>query len=360
MNNIKPKTPDNTQPPASDNQPPVENNTPAPNQKHVMFQKKYRQRYITFGVLLCFLVLYMFTGAITTEWQTMAHIDVANYVFIILNCLILCLVNYEILKLNGGDKWPIYTQVITYLLIVFLYILPVERVSEGYAPINFPFYTYANWGWLQNWLIFVIYFFVFLVYMVLILSGKDITFGKMFITFAFSIYMIFAFKAMTKFMLNPNFGWSSVLWLALIIILTDTFAFVGGVSYGKHKLAPNVSPNKTWEGAITGTLVASAIAIAYAILMFKFTDQADGKWVFDFFSNDNSQNTMRYIIYVLLAIILSILSQLGDLSFSWIKRKYNIKDFSNLLPGHGGVLDRLDSFSLVFVVMFIISAILMK
>ncbi|WP_424527387.1 phosphatidate cytidylyltransferase [Spiroplasma endosymbiont of Glossina fuscipes fuscipes] len=332
-------------------------------QKKGMFQKKYVARHITFYVLLIFLGLYLFTGAIATEWQgKVAHIDIADYVFIGINVVILGLVNYEILRLVGGTKWPIYTQVITYLLMVFLFLFSVESVAENYGgigAINYPFYTLLNWNWLKPWIIFVIYLCAILVYYCLVFSSKEITFGKMTLVLIFTLYLIFAFKAMNKFMLNPDYGWSSVVWLALIIILTDTFAFVGGVSYGKHKLAPNVSPNKTWEGAATGTIMAAGIAITYAVLMFNLNEN-EKHWVFNFFSNDNDKHVMRYVIYVLLAFVLSILSQLGDLSFSWIKRRYDIKDFSNLLPGHGGVLDRLDSFSLVFFVMFIISNVALQ
>ncbi|WP_425379311.1 phosphatidate cytidylyltransferase [Spiroplasma endosymbiont of Polydrusus pterygomalis] len=330
-----------------------------------MFQKKYVARHITFYALLVFLTLYLFTGVITTEWHGWAktsHIEIANYVFIIINVVILGLVNYEILRLVGGTKWPIYTQVITYLLMIFLFLFPAEAVADEYGAIgaiNYPFYTFLNFTWLKPWIIFFIYLCTILLYYCLVFSSKDITFDKMTLVLIFTLYLTFAFKAMNKFMLNPAYGWSSVVWLALIITLTDIFAFVGGVTYGKHKLAPTISPNKTWEGAATGTVFAAGVAITYAILMFHF-DSNSQHLVFNFFSNDNDKNVMRYVIYVLLAIVLSILSQLGDLSFSWVKRRYDIKDFSNLLPGHGGVLDRLDSFSLVFFVMFIISNVVLK
>lgn len=328
-------------------------------QKKGMFQKKYVTRHITFYLLLIFLGLYLFTGAMTTEWHDkVAHIEIANYVFVAINAVILGLVNYEILRLVGGTKWKIYIQVITYLLMLFLFLFPAESVTDNYCVINYPFYTLLNWNWLKPWIIFVIYLCAILVYYCLTFSSKEITFGNMTLILIFTLYLLFAFKAMNKFMLNPDYGWSSVVWLSIIIILTDTFAFVGGVSYGKHKLAPNVSPNKTWEGAVTGTIMAAGIAIAYDVLMFNFGNEKN--WVFNFFSNDNDKNVMRYVIYVLLAFVLSILSQLGDLSFSWIKRRYDIKDFSNLLPGHGGALDLLDSFSLVFFVMFIISNVALQ
>ena len=109
--------------------------------------------------------------------------------------------------------------------------------------------------------------------------------------------------------------------LILIFILTDTFALFCGMAFGKHKLIPHVSPNKTWEGSIGGTLIATiGVSVFYHYLI--------------------SPVTWKIVLGIL---ILSCIGQIGDLIFSKIKRENNIKDFSNLIPGHGGVLDRLDS-----------------
>lgn len=111
------------------------------------------------------------------------------------------------------------------------------------------------------------------------------------------------------------------LFLILIFVLTDTFASWGGMLLGRHKLLPNVSPKKTIEGSISGTVVATiGASLFYHYLIASIN------------------------IKVILGIIfLSIVGQIGDLMFSKLKRENNIKDFSNLIPGHGGILDRLDS-----------------
>lgn len=333
------------------------------NKFKIIFKKKYITRYITFCIMLLFLAIYLFIGAITTEWnKNVKYIEIINYIFIGINIIILFFINYEILLLVGGIKWPIYTQIITYLLIFFLFLFPTESVTNEYngigGSINYPFYTLLNWNWLKPWIIFIIYLCVILIYYCLLFFSKKITFSKITIVIIFILYLIFSLKTMNKFMLNFSYGWSSVLWLILIVILTDTFSFIGCFFSKNHKLAPKISPNKTLEGAIIGTVFATIIAFIYAILMFNFSNS--NRWVFNFFSNENEKNIMRYIIYFLLSFLLSVLSQLGDLLFSWIKRCYNIKDFSNLLPGHGGILDRLDSFSLVFFAMFIISNIVLQ
>ncbi len=124
-----------------------------------------------------------------------------------------------------------------------------------------------------------------------------------------------------------------IIYLALIATMTDTFAMVIGGLIGKHKLIPEVSPKKTWEGSVAGSLVGSAIAIIfYSNLIGEFS-----------------------IGLVITTIILSIVGQFGDLVFSKIKRENKIKDFGKIMPGHGGILDRLDSMifiSLAYIVLF--------
>ncbi len=111
------------------------------------------------------------------------------------------------------------------------------------------------------------------------------------------------------------------LYLILIFILTDTFAYLGGRALGHHKLIPDVSPNKTIEGSIIGSVVGTVgTCIFYHFLVNPIT-----------------------IKVIIATFVLSIIGQIGDLIFSKLKRENNIKDFSNLIPGHGGILDRLDS-----------------
>ena len=127
--------------------------------------------------------------------------------------------------------------------------------------------------------------------------------------------------AFNTMILVRNLGLWDFCSLILIFILTDTFALFCGMAFGKHKLIPHVSPNKTWEGSIGGTLIATiGVSVFYHYLV--------------------SPVTWKIVLGIL---ILSGIGQIGDLIFSKIKRENNIKDFSNLIPGHGGILDRLDS-----------------
>lgn len=111
------------------------------------------------------------------------------------------------------------------------------------------------------------------------------------------------------------------LFIFIIAFITDTYAYIGGSLIGKHKLTP-ISPKKTIEGSLIGTLVGTLIGCVYYY---------------------NLAGSITVIDATLLCLFLTILSEVGDLFFSCIKRQFDKKDYSNLIPGHGGVLDRFDS-----------------
>ncbi len=114
-------------------------------------------------------------------------------------------------------------------------------------------------------------------------------------------------------------------WLLIVILaiwLGDTVAFLVGRTWGRHKLIPKVSPNKTWEGAMGG-LCGSAAAGAVGVSLFGLG--------------------IPIIIGALIGLLLGAVGQTGDLSESYLKRQASVKDSGNLIPGHGGVLDRIDA-----------------
>ena len=118
-----------------------------------------------------------------------------------------------------------------------------------------------------------------------------------------------------------------LLYLVLIAVVTDTFAYVIGSLIGKHKLIPSVSPKKSVEGSVGGSLVGTIVCTIFYVNLVS--------------------NGKNIVIVVLMTLILTIIGQIGDLFFSKIKRENKIKDFSNIMPGHGGILDRLDSLSFI-------------
>jgi phosphatidate cytidylyltransferase len=121
---------------------------------------------------------------------------------------------------------------------------------------------------------------------------------------------------------DPDYGLSATFLLFAVVWSTDVIAYFGGRAIGGPKLAPTISPKKTWSGALVGTTGAVLVAIAAAGFLGGF-----------------DKGTIAAV-----ALLLSVMAQLGDLLESWLKRRFGAKDASRLIPGHGGVMDRLDGF----------------
>lgn len=124
--------------------------------------------------------------------------------------------------------------------------------------------------------------------------------------------------------------------LLIVTIMTDTFAYLTGVSIGKHKFS-KISPKKSIEGCIGGIVLGSIVTSIYYMTFI---------------------GTAPIYKVVLVTIVLSIVCEVGDLFYSAIKRENDIKDFSNLIPGHGGVLDRIDSLTFVMATYILLMGII--
>jgi phosphatidate cytidylyltransferase len=130
--------------------------------------------------------------------------------------------------------------------------------------------------------------------------------------------------------------------------VTDVFAYFTGMLLGRHKLIPDVSPKKTVEGAIGGVVFCTLSFVGFGLLYNHF-------WAAD------GEKTIPLVAMAIVGFLVSIVSQVGDLSLSLLKRKYGIKDFGKIFPGHGGVMDRFDSVlavSIMLTVCFVIFTIL--
>jgi phosphatidate cytidylyltransferase len=138
------------------------------------------------------------------------------------------------------------------------------------------------------------------------------------------VYAAAILVAPTLLAASPAYGFAAILWLFAVVWGTDTFAFLGGRLIGGPRLWRRVSPGKTWSGAIVGTFAgAAAGAIVGVLAMHGDAPFAPLFW---------------------LGAAAAIVGQIGDLAESAIKRRFTVKDSSRLIPGHGGVLDRLDAF----------------
>ncbi|MBR4668231.1 MAG: phosphatidate cytidylyltransferase [Butyrivibrio sp.] len=133
-------------------------------------------------------------------------------------------------------------------------------------------------------------------------------------------------------------------WIPFIAWVCDTSAYFVGRALGKHKLVPKLSPKKTVEGAIGGLLGSVAVGFIFGYILYV----------------RETHNPMIIVVLLLITFVGSIIAQLGDLLASGIKRDHNIKDYGNLIPGHGGIMDRFDSVIFVIPCIYFLAANLLK
>ena len=129
-------------------------------------------------------------------------------------------------------------------------------------------------------------------------------------------------------------------------------AYFFGIKFGKHKMCPTISPKKSWEGAISGTIIGTASGCGFYFLATNLLGFSGFAVI--------SELLLGYqiLIIFLISLALSILGQCGDLYASKLKRGYGIKDYGNIFPGHGGVMDRFDSLTFVGAFIFLMIVLL--
>ncbi|ANU51140.1 phosphatidate cytidylyltransferase [Limosilactobacillus reuteri] len=151
-----------------------------------------------------------------------------------------------------------------------------------------------------------------------------------------TLAMLYIGMGFRYFIAARAINFQTLLYGMLIVWITDSGAYLIGRKLGKNKLAPKISPNKTWEGSIGGTLAAVIILAIYCYFI-----PVGAGWV-----------TMIFV-----TLILSIFGQFGDLIESSLKRYYGVKDSGKILPGHGGILDRFDSMLIVMPMLHLLGII---
>lgn len=170
-----------------------------------------------------------------------------------------------------------------------------------------------------------------LIFVVELYSKAKEHFTNISYTFLGGIYVVVPL-ALTSLIINIKGDFSPMILMSVFIFAwcNDTFAYLTGMKFGKHKLFERISPKKTWEGSIGGAV--SVIIAAVIISLF-----SDSMQVYD---------------YIIIAVLTSIVGTFGDLAESMFKRQIGVKDSGNILPGHGGILDRFDILLLVLPVIY--------
>ncbi|WP_339020417.1 phosphatidate cytidylyltransferase [Spiroplasma endosymbiont of Atherix ibis] len=320
-------------------------------------KRNLKTRLLSTIVLLFLLLGFVCCGAIYTSLKTsnIGNPEIASYFSIILTVILTVICIFEMNKVMGFKFW--YYQVLIITISIILLLFPTK-----YSLYNFSFYNELNLvTWLQSWQFPIIITVYLLVTIVISVSDKRINTKNALINFIMTLIIIFALKAfsITSLSLDNNlarFSFNTIVWIWMMMILSDSFQYLGGMRFGKTKLSPNISPKKTWEGALIGMGTAAIIGIIFA-MVFQFVKPLQNFQPLREPMQALGDKTiaLEIIVYILLALVFPIIGLFGDLLFSWIKRVVKIKDYSNLIPGHGGVLDRMDSilFSLFILFIFI-------
>ncbi len=200
---------------------------------------------------------------------------------------------------------------------------PIRVLGYIYAALLFPAYRFAG-GF--GGIAILIAIGMMAVFIMLVLSGRDaidglLTVLPMLYPGLFFVFMLAIFcidnADISRFLAIMAFG---------AAIITDSFAYFSGRLFGKHKLIPKVSPNKTVEGAFGGLFFGTCAIVVLGVTMQ------------DYFGIG-----INPFWYVLLGLVLSALTQIGDLAASLVKRRFGIKDYGYIMGEHGGAMDRLDS-----------------
>lgn len=226
---------------------------------------------------------------------------IGNYYFKVLNGIIAILAYKELVFLDKYPKIPVIIGLISLLSIIY-------------------FNNNISYLLLCTLLIPILFY-------------KDYNSDKAFKMIGISLLLGIAFKSFDIYMIvNKHI----LLYLVIVTVFNDTFAYLIGSKFGKHKFS-KISPNKTIEGLIGGMVFGLVFSMLYYMKVIN--------------------PEVSFIYLLLITIILNIAVITGDIMFSKIKREHNIKDYSKLIPGHGGILDRLDSLILTSIVYMIITMI---
>ena len=253
---------------------------------------------------------------------------VITAIFIILITAPLCLFSHTV-------AWPIFVAAMSVMAVFeMLGCVGTRRKLAVAVPALliaaiFPFALRYCAAAYEILLIFMIAMFVYLIYLftLSVFSHGKLVLEDVFATYATVFYILASFGALVM-LRDRDFG----LYLVILTLygpwISDVFAYFCGRLFGRHKLIPDVSPKKTVEGAIGGVVFCALAAMLYGFILKTFIGEI---------------TSVSYLSLALIGVVIAVISQTGDLIMSHIKRKYGIKDYGFILPGHGGILDRFDS-----------------
>ena len=231
----------------------------------------------------------------------------SHYTFFIVCCAISLMGLFEFYRLFEVTKSPL--RMIAGMVLSASLLITVFLIADGYA---------------DREILLVNLALITFIFITVIFLQSDNPFSEVAFTFLGQVYITLPLILLysSAFLLDENvFSKNVILGYFFFLWANDTGAYVCGSLFGKYKLAPHISPNKTWEGSAGG---------AFLVIVFVYINY--------YFLNE-----LSLIDWMVLGIIVIVMGTLGDLVKSVMKRSRNVKDTGNILPGHGGILDRFDS-----------------
>lgn len=270
-----------------------------------------KQRFITAFVLLALVALVV--------WQINTPLFIAVIAFFS------AVASYEIMKCA-----KIQNKFIMGLGTVFAAMLPFFASPKVLEPIV----SGEIWNKVINFVPGVVYIILLALafFLAMLRDYEHTKFEDVAMAFFASVVVPFGFSIIVRFrdmFVNEQFGVYMIFYGLICALGTDAGAQLGGMAFGKHKMSPNISPKKTIEGAACG-IIASLVLNAIAFTIYNHVG---------IYSIDKAGATILFAA----CIPISFMGMMGDLTASVLKRNFGVKDFGNIFPGHGGVMDRFDS-----------------
>ena len=246
---------------------------------------------------------------------------------------------YEaVIAIVGKNIWFLFFGILSILVIYGLDYRFILKVVDN--PINS--LQKGKYHDLFSWYTFVVPFIGIVPILFLQQDNNDVVLHNILFVILFIILTVLFTKIVFIFSAS---GWQYITFLILSTILFDTTAYLGGMKFGrkfiKKPFAPKLSPKKSWEGFLIGYAISFIFIMVFGhyLKIFKHS------------------NIPTWLLLFICALVLPIACQVGDLFFSSVKRTKNIKDFSNIIPGHGGILDRIDGLIFIVIVFGVIFGI---
>lgn len=285
-------------------------------------------------------------------------IFLGDWIFFAFICAIVFMSFFELVDC-GKRQYSLWLYIVTILIGYVLVFWPIFRDLLTGELDSGSWHVYRHFETL--YLSILVSFAGAVLLFLMVIVDKNFTVRDACFFFTFSIIIALGIQSLCYVRFIPSIGKSSsdfnvlegfrscpfFIYVILGTFFTDIGAYFVGVFFGKHKLNERISPNKTVEGFFGGIFVSCLVSFGFALIM----SACDNPVLEGYFDFDHWWNILS------VSVCMPFFATLGDFVFSSVKRHYEIKDFGNVIPGHGGILDRLDSVAFVFLFVAIYTCI---